>query len=236
MSYKSVKFDLTTLNEKYPGKYPVVEIFKSIEGEGSRSGSPVVFLRLAGCNLNCQYCDTKYALHLDSLEINLMSKDEIVSNLLSLNCKNITITGGEPLLHTQLLTWLFSYYKNFNYNIETNGTMATECCRNRDNVIITADIKCPSSGFKGSVTDSIKLLTNKDVVKFVAGTKDDLSFIKSTLLLNPLKATVYIHQVYNSELTLQDIAEFVLNNNFTSDVRVGIQLHKIIWDPNKRGV
>ena len=118
------------------------EIFYSIQGEGSWTGIPNIFIRTTGCNLRCSYCDTKYAYY----EKKNMTINEIIDVISKYKCKNICITGGEPLLQKETINLIDTLIKN-NYKIclETNGSIDIKNISNKKYLIISLDIKCPSS-------------------------------------------------------------------------------------------
>ena len=111
--------------------YKVVEIFSSINGEGTRAGQLAVFVRMQGCNLNCTYCDTKWANEADA-KFHWTSTEEILELLRSMEIKNVTITGGEPLLQEEIGELLEAMAKeeNLRVEIETNGSVALDCFHN----------------------------------------------------------------------------------------------------------
>lgn len=123
----------------------VNEIFKSIDGEGLRTGELTTFIRLAGCNLRCSYCDTCYALkNSNGTE---MSVDEIVKKAKKMDYRNITLTGGEPLIHKDVDDLISKLCENgFYVNIETNGSVPIDKYITNKNIILTMDYKLPSSG------------------------------------------------------------------------------------------
>ena len=123
----------------------VNEIFYSIDGEGLRTGELAVFIRLAGCNLNCSYCDTKYALKISNG--NKMTIAEILEEVGKYNCKNVTLTGGEPLIHAHIKELIDELIKNgYKVNIETNG--AVDISEYLNKCLVTMDYKLPSSGME----------------------------------------------------------------------------------------
>ena len=218
-------------------KFHVSEIFYSIEGEGKRTGYLSVFIRLTGCNLRCSYCDTKYAQIQGKDDTEVLTEDEVIARVNSFKCRKVTLTGGEPLLHDvqSLVTKLSKL--GYEVNIETNG--AVPLLKERPaNVFFTMDWKCPSSG------ENLKMLENSlfrlksyDVLKFVVGNIEDLTEMKRIIhkyrgfYNRPL---FYVSPVFG-EIKPADIVEYIKQNKMT-DVCVQVQLHKIIWNPNERGV
>lgn len=219
----------------------VVEIFKSIDGEGIRTGLPVTFIRLFGCNLRCSYCDTKYSYE-DSAVFREMSVNEIVNTVAELGLKRITLTGGEPLVHPEvkaLLAVLSS--EGYEVNVETNGSISLadfEILRSgeRDgSIFYTMDYKSISSGMnKHNDLSNLVLLTDKDVLKFVVGTAEDLEDMKRILAMYPLKCRVFVSPIFG-QIEPRELVDYVLASKLYN-VTVQVQLHKIIWDPEERGV
>ena len=213
----------------------VNEIFGSIDGEGVRTGELATFIRLAGCNLRCRYCDTTYALMMT--QGNEMSINEILNQVKEIGYKNITLTGGEPLLQPnsyKLIDRLIE--EGFNVNIETSGSIDITPLLDK-NVIITLDYKTISSGMNNKMTNNYEKLREQDVLKIVCN-RDDLDSIKSILKSN-IKAFIYLSPIYK-EIEPYELVEYlkILNKEGynTDKMRVQVQLHKIIWDPNERGV
>ena len=216
-------------------KYKVVEIFKSIEGEGIRTGYPAVFVRLAGCNLRCSYCDTVYAQRVNCA-IACFNEQELMDKISEYKCKRVTITGGEPLLHDlRPLLELLRKAKH-EVNIETNGSIALYKER-LSSVFYTIDYKCGTSGESNKMLiDNYKFLNAHDVIKFVVGSKEDFNDVTRVLsYCNKIKcqAKVYISPVYGA-IKPVELVEYAKNSPY--DICVQVQLHKIIWDKDKKGV
>lgn len=211
--------------------YKVNEIFKSIEGEGIRTGLPCTFIRLYGCNLCCKYCDTRYSC--ENKEFTLMSKDEIVNKVKQLGGSRVTITGGEPLLDLFLNELIIALRKeHIEVNIETNGSLDIQWCLAD---IITMDYKTSASGMEDRMMlSNLKALKETDVLKFVVGSKQDLDTMKRIIEEYEPECRVYVSPVFGM-IEAHELVEYVLENNL-DNVTVQVQLHKIIWDPNKRGV
>lgn len=217
-------------------KYKVVEIFDSIEGEGKRAGELCTFVRFYGCNLNCSYCDTPYGKEGGKYEE--MELDEIIEKL---TYKNITLTGGEPLIQLGIKLLVatlvgLGYY----VNIETNGSKRLLDIQS-DLLFYTMDFKCPSSGMMREMCrPEFAHLTEKDVVKFVVGDRNDLDVAKDFMFTQTLRAggatpMFYISPVFG-KISPAEIVDFMKEELKFGKVRVQLQLHKFIWDPNKRGV
>lgn len=211
----------------------VNEIFHSIQGESSFAGRPCVFVRLTGCNLRCKWCDTPYAYEAgEHMEIS-----DIVDKISKYNCRLVEITGGEPLLQRQtpeLITALLD--QAFTVLLETNGTLDIGVVDDR--CIRIVDIKCPSSGESGkNRSGNLALLTVQDEIKFVIADRQDYEYAKSMLTARgagrntgkpPLFSPVF------GIMAAKTLAEWMLQDRL--DARLQVQLHKVIWDPRKRGV
>lgn len=220
-------------------EYKVAEKFVSINGEGTKAGQLAVFIRFTGCNLNCSYCDTKWANQPD-VPYEKMSADEIISYILSTGVKNVTLTGGEPLKQPDIYELLEKIAKTDSIlaEIETNGSVplgSFDKIKNRPS--FTMDYKLPSSDMNAFMnTDNFKFLRKKDTVKFVAGSNDDLK--KAYEIIKKYNLTdicsVYISPVFGKIEPVQ-IVEFMTEKKL-NDVNLQLQLHKIIWDPDKKGV
>lgn len=238
----------------------VVEIFSSIDGEGKFAGIPAIFIRLAGCNLSCSWCDSKYAWSKDELSYTEMRIDEIINKVDSLSVKygisHITLTGGEPLIAKNVdilidnLIASGDHSPHYTVNIETNGAVNlkrwTEKYYHRSDILFTMDWKCPSSGMNKYMKEyNLKALSYRhsnayfinDIVKFVVGSKEDLEEVKRVIHMNVLPAPDYYISPVFGMIEPKEIVEFILNERLAQyGARIQIQLHKVIWDPNKRGV
>lgn len=213
----------------------VVEIFKSIDGEGIRAGYPATFIRLFGCNLRCSYCDTPYGY--EGNDYKEMTVDEIVQECMCLNCPRITLTGGEPLIHKDVNILIKNLLVNgFEVNIETNGSVDIMLLKFLyPQLIVTMDWKCPSSGCENKMfNDNLKYLKSNDVLKFVVGSKEDLERCKSIYNKSNLECSIFISPIFG-KIEPSEIVDYMLENDMV-DCRVQLQMHKFIWNPNKRGV
>ncbi|MBP8828501.1 MAG: radical SAM protein [Desulfobacter sp.] len=210
----------------------ICEIFYSLQGESTRAGLACVFVRLSGCNLSCSWCDTTYA----AVQPVSMTIDQIVGRVAAFECPMVEITGGEPLIQTQtpaLISALLE--KGFQVLLETNGSLSIAsvdpaCIR-------IMDVKCPSSGEAGSfLLDNFNHMTARDEIKFVVGSRQDYeyaaSFIKAHLVNHP-REKVHICPVFET-IELSDLAAWILKDRLGA--RLSLQQHKIIWDPDLRGV
>mgnify|MGYP003100590680 FL=1 len=214
----------------------VVEKFISINGEGLRSGELAVFIRFANCNLRCSYCDTKYSF------INPIyteeSIDELVKYVKSTGVKNVTLTGGEPLIQNEIKELMIELSNIGNrIEIETNGSINIAPYLEIPNVTFTLDYKLKGSGMEMYMDlTNYDLLRKNDVIKFVVSDYDDLEktkeIIKKYDLIN--KANCLISPVWG-RIEFEEIVNF-LKDNKLNDVKMQLQIHKIIWDKDKRGV
>lgn len=218
----------------------VVEKFISINGEGTRVGELAVFIRFKGCNLHCGYCDTMWANASDASYVE-QSAEEIFEFVQSTGIRNVTLTGGEPLMQNQdelgrLLQMLLNDRK-IRVEIETNGSvdLAPYCGVYRP--VFTMDWKLPSSGCESDMhRDNLELLAGQDTVKFVVGSEEDLR--RAAFLIGQYQLTgrchVYLSPVYG-QMEPERIVEF-MKSHLMNDVRLQLQVHKIVWDPDRRGV
>lgn len=221
------------------------EIFSSIDGEGIRTGHLTTFIRSFGCNLLCSYCDTLYAVKPQNEEdkskaFKAMTIKEIVSKCRELKNRRITFTGGEPLIQLDADELINSLTEaNFEVNIETNGAVELEShinnWINNDRIIITMDWKSPSSRMRDKMIESnLELLNNKDVLKFVVGSQEDLQDMLNIISTHELDCNIFVSPVFGN-IEGKDIVKFMQKHDL-QNVRVQIQLHKYFWPPEMRGV
>lgn len=209
----------------------VNEIFYSIQGESSYAGYPCVFVRLSGCNLRCTYCDTDYA-YFKGMD---MPISQIIEDIRSYNCLLVEITGGEPLIQEEtpiLIKRLLDL--KFQVLLETNGSHRIDVIDNR--CIKILDIKCPSSGeHRQNNFDNLWLLNIFDEIKCVIGDKIDYEYAKQVIKDNNIadKNIVHFSPVFG-KITAQKLAKWILKDHL--NVKLQLQLHKIIWRPDKKSV
>ena len=218
-------------------KYKVNEIFLSIDGEGYRTGLPVVFIRLYGCNLNCSYCDTRYSC--EQQEYKEMSLYDILVEVLSYGVPRVTLTGGEPLIHSGVKDLIVSLVANdIEVNIETNGAVDLDEFiefKYNSKVVFTMDYKCKSSGMEDKmILSNLEFLQPKDVIKFVVSNYNEMAKMEFILESSKCKAQPYVSPVFGA-IEPKELVDYVLDNKL-NNVKVQVQLHKIIWNPNERGV
>ena len=219
--------------------YKVVEIFESINGEGKKAGQLALFIRFQKCNLNCSYCDTKWA-NKDDSPYSLMSLEELYKKVVESGIKNITITGGEPLLQENIEIFLKKLAENpeISVEIETNGSINLKKFREiKNGPSFTMDYKLPKSNMEKFMDlENFKYLKEKDTVKFVANDIDDLEKAREIIEKYSLveKCAVYISPVFG-KIELSSIVDFMKKYNMNG-VNMQLQIHKIIWDPEAKGV
>lgn len=245
----------------------VIEIFASIDGEGSRQGLLTTFLRLHDCNIRCSYCDTTYSYGIDSI-FTEMTVAEVADVIESLGNHRITITGGEPLLQEAAVVELIDELNRrkaetmqdntsgqagstciididkfdkremlnnslYDFNIETNGTIIPSF--HRDNVWFTYDYKTPSSLAEESMNiDIFKVATERDLIKFVVGSPEDLDCMRRIIDQYPTEAQIYVSPVWG-QIEAVLIIDYMKAYNL-QNVRFQLQIHKFVWDPDTKGV
>jgi len=223
----------------------ITEIFKSIQGEGTRAGLPCIFVRLTGCNLRCIWCDTAYAFYGGTK----YTLDEIIEKVRALAGEGsgrvplVEITGGEPLLQPEtpaLAARLLA--EDYTVMIETSGERLVGGLAG--NVIKIVDVKCPDSG-EGSAfkLENLDALSREDEIKFVIASRGDYEFARDFTLEHDLAkrvGQVLFSPVFPDPakswpgLSARDLTEWILSD--AVPVRLGLQLHKFIWDPATKGV
>ena len=212
----------------------VNEIFHSIQGESTHAGWPCVFVRLAGCNLRCSYCDTRYAYE----QGELFEIPAIVRRVREYGRGLVELTGGEPLLQEKtpdLVASLLS--EGFTVLVETNGSLDIGLVDPRCARIV--DIKCPSSGMADrNELRNLEKLTRRDEIKFIIGCREDYEFAVKILgfhqeTLTGAGCAINFSPIFGS-LSPRTLAEWILEDRLR--VRLNLQLHKLIWDPETRGV
>jgi 7-carboxy-7-deazaguanine synthase len=221
------------------------EIFKSIQGEGTRAGLPCIFVRLTGCNLRCTWCDTAYAFHGGTKH----SVEEILDKVSELarggaaRVALVEITGGEPLLQpeTPLLSEKL-LEAGYTVMIETSGERFVGTLPRE--VVKIVDVKCPDSGEPDTFDmANLEAIGGDDEIKFVISSRRDYEFAREFAARHRLAGRV--HQVLFSPVAAdpagaweganaRELAEWILADGLP--VRLGLQLHKFIWDPATKGV
>jgi len=222
------------------GTVEISEIFYSLQGEGTLAGEPTTFIRFQGCSLGCIWCDTKYSWKPGIGKLLTVEEIvQIVEDITPKHVKWICITGGEPLQQPEgfeeLLGQLCSK-TSYKVEVETSGLVSIpkEIFGKVDSWVV--DIKGPSSGCKGGVMEDLAVLRPQDQVKMVVETKEDLSYLDSTLRNYPTKAKVLISPFTKVNDTVSPALLLMCANYCKSrGFRLSIQLHKLIWGV-RRGI
>lgn len=220
-------------------EYRVVETFASINGEGQWAGELAVFIRLAGCNLNCNYCDTTWANE-ETVSYQRMTKEMIGDYVEYTGVHHVTVTGGEPLIQPgirELLDYLGGLPK-VQVEVETNGSVIIASYANMEQrPAFTLDYKLPGSGMEANMkVENYAYLTEKDTVKFVVSNREDLERAKTIIETYQLqgKCGIYLSPVFG-RIEPAEIVEYMIEHRL-NQVHVQLQLHKFIWAPDQRGV
>jgi 7-carboxy-7-deazaguanine synthase len=222
-------------------KIPMVEIFETVEGEGTRAGFPTIFVRLFGCNLRCSWCDTKYSYPPEEAG-QVMTISEIIKEVRKYNSHYICLTGGEPLLYGEhslaLIKALLEIESLQDLHIETNGAIELGFFMDRidsPKVRYIMDFKLPDSGeMERMLYSNFTLLRPVDELKFVIASDADFNIAVQVLKANPTTALPLFSPVWET-MPPARLVELMLQHKL-SHVKLNLQLHKIIWDPAKRGV
>jgi 7-carboxy-7-deazaguanine synthase len=225
----------------------ITEIYKSLQGESTHAGLPCVFVRLTGCNLRCTWCDSEYSFYGGKK----MSQDEVFLEVMRLSPSGglVEITGGEPMLQEREAVPLMQRLLDANYTvlIETSGERALE--QVPDRIIKIVDVKCPDSGEPDTFRmENLATLLPHDEVKFVLTGRRDYEFARDFTLrhnLAPRVNAVLFSPAFRKEacgssdtshclLDPRDLAEWMLEDSVPA--RLGLQIHKFVWDPAMKGV
>ena len=211
----------------------VTEIFRSIQGESTHAGRPCAFVRLTGCPMRCVWCDSEYTF----VGGEHISIDDVLSQVQSMGCKLVEVTGGEPLAQKEafaLVTRLCD--AGFEVLVETGGYQTTEDLDHRAKIIL--DVKCPASGEepRNHWPNLERLRADKDEVKFVITDRGDWDYAQEVIARYDLQKrahAVLISPVWG-QIDLEELAQWVSSSGL--DIRMQLQLHKYIWGPEVRGV
>jgi 7-carboxy-7-deazaguanine synthase len=197
----------------------ISEIFRSLQGEGRDQGLITTFVRLAGCNLDCRWCDTPYAKD-GGKEVPV---EDVLRAVEFLPCRRVCITGGEPLLQREAVRELAKRLHGAGYRvgIETNGTI--DFSPLRPHAAVCMDVKCPSSGEESDLS-LLSLIGPGDSVKFVVGDAGDLAYARQVMADHPLRGEYLVSPVFGSDYG--SLARLVLDWNLPA--RFQVQLHKIL--------
>lgn len=220
-------------------RYHVAEKFVSINGEAKKAGELAVFVRFTGCNLCCSYCDTKWANEKNA-PFTEMSEEEIYNYIKSTGVLNVTLTGGEPLIQENMkhLLSFLTRDESISIEIETNGSVSIEEFMGiSDRISFTVDYKTGASNMEDRMCmDNYRLVGKNDTVKFVCGSRQDLDKAREIIDTYNLldRSTVYISSVFGS-ITPAEIVDYMVEYKLNR-VRLQLQMHKYIWDPDRKGV
>ena len=225
----------------------LIELYKSVQGESSFAGVPCIFVRLAGCNLRCAWCDSEYTFTGGKP----FTVDEIITQIEALQpCPLIEFTGGEPMLQSRELLPLMDRLLASNYTlmIETSGEQALTAVPRAVHKIV--DVKCPGAGAAANTfrLENLEALTPNDEVKFVLTDRADYEFARDfiqthnlaelcgQILLSPafLKNPTDQRSTDNAALDPRLLVEWMLADGLPA--RLSLQIHKYIWEPRKKGV
>ena len=209
----------------------VNEIFYSIQGESTYTGRPCVFVRLTACNLRCRWCDTAYAFY----EGETLTVEQVLEQVRAYKCPLVEITGGEPLLQEEVYPLIGQLlFEGYEVLIETGGSL--DMGRLDPRVVKIVDLKAPGSGMeRQNNLDNLHYLDRKDQIKFVVADRRDYEWARQMMAEHALaeKAQVLFSPVFG-ELHPRELAEWILADRLP--VRLQIQLHKYLWDPDQQGV
>ena len=208
----------TTLN--------ITEIFYSLQGEAKEVGIPTVFVRLTGCPLRCNYCDTAYAFKGN----NPLSIEHILDEIAQYNTQYVCVTGGEPMAQSNCLKLLDALIENdYKVSMETSGSIDIAPVNSK--VSIVMDIKTPSSTEEHQNRyENLSILKNKDQLKFVIASRSDFDWCTEILENHEVESEVLFSPVYES-LKPVELADWILEKKL--NVRLQVQLHKILWGDQK---
>ena len=210
----------------------VNEIFHSIQGESTHAGRPCVFVRLTACDLRCTWCDTPYAF----TEGRKMSVDDVVARVREYNCDVVEITGGEPLLQKEVYPLMERLLHDGRIvMLETGGHLSAE--QVPAGVVRVMDVKCPGSGEAEKMHwPNLERLRSSDEIKFVIKDRADYDYARAVVEKHELVArcAAVLFSPVHGVLEAKQLAEWILADRLA--VRLQLQAHKYIWDPQTRGV
>lgn len=202
----------------------ITEIFCSIQGESTTAGAPTVFVRLTGCPLRCQYCDTAYAFTGGER----MTIEDIMQTVTEFGVSHVTVTGGEPLAQKECETLLTALCDaGLSVSLETSGALAIDNVDSRVRTIL--DIKTPGSGEQDkNLASNIAALKPEDEIKFVICGREDYDFALNQIQQHALddKAQLLFSPSY-TQLKPRQLAEWMLQDKVTA--RLQLQMHKYLW-------
>lgn len=208
----------------------VTEIFHSIQGESTHAGRPCVFVRLAGCNLRCRWCDSEYTF----TGGDRMSIDEVVERVKGYGCNLVEITGGEPLAQAEALDLIRRLADDgFEVLLETSGSIDVGPVDPRTKIIL--DLKCPGSGEEAKNRwQNVDVLRPHDEIKFVIADRTDYDWARRVMQERQLDRWTVLFSPVWGEMDLKSLAEWMLADRVPA--RLQTQLHKHIWGADVKGV
>lgn len=208
----------------------IFKIFSSLQGEGFFSGIPTLFVRLAGCNLNCSYCDSLEAAR--GSVFTEASVDSLAAQILAYPCRDICFTGGEPMLQEAELTALIKLIQaKKRISVETNGSISiADIGKTFPDLYFSIDWKTPSSGNSEFILENLEHINRRGWIKFVAGEQRDLDFIKEKITaVNRPDIDFIISPVYEKGTAwFEEVARFTEKHFTDGSTRLQLQLHKIL--------
>ena len=219
--------------------FNIIEKFLSIDGEGPTAGELATFIRFQKCNLRCSWCDTTYSFGKESIK-EVLNSQEIYDYIKENKAINVTLTGGEPLIQENIdeLLDILDKDKDLKVHIETNGSIDIEPFKKKyKNISFILDYKLPSSKMTKEMSENnLNVVDSNDVYKFVVGSIEDLQLAYEIIKDYDLtsKCLVYFSPVFG-DIELHEIVEFMKEKNLNK-VKLQVQLHKIAWNKDTRGV
>ena len=221
---------MTTADVAAPERLRLTEIFLSVQGEARSVGWPTVFVRLTGCPLRCQYCDTAYAFHGGQW----WDIDAILAEVAKHGVRHVCVTGGEPLAQKRCIALLEKLCDaGYDVSLETSGALDVSAVDARVSRVV--DLKTPGSLEQArNRLENLPLLTARDQVKFVVCSRADYEWARGMLAEHALaeRCEVLFSPSFD-EVKPRELAEWILEDRLP--VRFQLQLHKVVWDPDARG-
>ncbi len=225
----------------------LIELYKSVQGESSFTGLPCIFVRFAGCNLRCAWCDSEYTFSGGKP----FTQEEVVAQIEALApCKLVEFTGGEPMLQAKELLPLMDRLLTSGYTLmmETSGERPLDLVPKAVHKIV--DVKCPGAGSAANSfrVENLATLTPRDEIKFVLSHREDYDFARAFIAQHDLRAKVGgillspafskapspMRTTENATLDPRTLVEWMMADGV--DARLSLQIHKFIWEPQKKGV
>ncbi len=209
----------------------VIEVYASVQGESTHAGRPCTFVRLAGCNLRCTWCDSEFTFTGGQRR----SIDDVVSEVVALGVRLVEVTGGEPLMHRQAITLISRLHQEgLEVMLETSGSVDISTVPEGTRIIM--DLKPPDSGEEGSnLWANLDHLRPGDEIKFVLASRRDYEWSRDVVRQHGLNARFpVLFSPVHGAVDPSDISDWLVADKL--DVRLQLQLHKVIWPSDARGV